>query len=229
MRRAARAARRRCGSSRPTRRRHVHPQTVIEHFGSWNARQARGRARAAPLRDPRGAARPCRELGEELGRVPTARDIDEHRGKLPSKSLYWHTFGFAHERAARGWLRRAGGRGAAGARARPGGQPLEEARPSAEVRGLDRRRARPTTQCSPSGRSIECSTPGAGPGRRSSSSYGNGYARPASTWPPTGRSASGARLVSGGGSTASRLRQATQPLWCAHGREWCICRSAGRA
>src|SRR6266545_2605141 len=33
------------------------------------------------------------ELGKELGRVPTARDIDEHRGKLPSKSLYWHTFG----------------------------------------------------------------------------------------------------------------------------------------
>jgi hypothetical protein len=25
--------------------------------------------------------------------VPTARDLDEHRGRLPSKSLYWHTFG----------------------------------------------------------------------------------------------------------------------------------------
>ena len=34
-----------------------------------------------------------RELGEELGRPPTARDIDEHKGRLPSKSLYWHTFG----------------------------------------------------------------------------------------------------------------------------------------
>ena len=32
-------------------------------------------------------------LGEELGRVPTARDIEEHRGRMPSKSLYWHTFG----------------------------------------------------------------------------------------------------------------------------------------
>ena len=32
-------------------------------------------------------------LGDELGRPPTARDIDEHRGRLPSKSLYWHTFG----------------------------------------------------------------------------------------------------------------------------------------
>ena len=34
-----------------------------------------------------------RELGEELGRPPTARDIDEHKGRMPSKSLYWHTFG----------------------------------------------------------------------------------------------------------------------------------------
>jgi hypothetical protein len=25
--------------------------------------------------------------------VPTARDIDAARGQLPSKSLYWHTFG----------------------------------------------------------------------------------------------------------------------------------------
>jgi len=34
-----------------------------------------------------------RGLGEELGRIPTARDIEEHRGRMPSKSLYWHTFG----------------------------------------------------------------------------------------------------------------------------------------
>src|SRR5205823_12568966 len=34
-----------------------------------------------------------RELGDELGRVPTARDLDDRRGKMPSKSLYWHTFG----------------------------------------------------------------------------------------------------------------------------------------
>ena len=34
-----------------------------------------------------------RELGAELGRPPTARDIDDHKGRLPSKSLYWHTFG----------------------------------------------------------------------------------------------------------------------------------------
>ena len=55
--------------------------------------QAGCRARAAAVRDARGAARPAADLGEELGRTPTARDIDERRGRLPSKSLYWHTFG----------------------------------------------------------------------------------------------------------------------------------------
>jgi hypothetical protein len=71
----------------------VHPQTVIEHFGSWNAAK-----RAAGLVPRRFATREellglLKELGAELGRPPTARDIDEHKGKLPSKSLYWHTFG----------------------------------------------------------------------------------------------------------------------------------------
>jgi len=71
----------------------VHPQTVIEHFGSWNVAK-----RAAGLVPRRFATRDellglLRELGDELGRTPTARDIDEHKGRLPSKSLYWHTFG----------------------------------------------------------------------------------------------------------------------------------------
>ena len=71
----------------------VHPQTVIEHFGSWNAAK-----RAAGLVPRRFATREellglLKSLGEELGRLPTARDIDEHKGRLPSKSLYWHTFG----------------------------------------------------------------------------------------------------------------------------------------
>ena len=71
----------------------VHPQTVIEHFGTWNAAK-----RAAGL-VPRRFATPeelldvLRALGEELGRTPTARDLDERRGRIPSKSLYWHTFG----------------------------------------------------------------------------------------------------------------------------------------
>src|SRR2546423_5309431 len=77
------------GDREPT----VHPQTVIEHFGSWNAAK-----REAGLVPRRFATREelvglLRELGEELGRVPTAKDLDARRGSMPSKSLYWHTFG----------------------------------------------------------------------------------------------------------------------------------------
>jgi hypothetical protein len=72
---------------------HVHPQTVIERFGSWNAAK-----RLAGLMPRRFATREellqcLRDLGERIGRVPTSKDIDEHRGIVPSKSLYWHTFG----------------------------------------------------------------------------------------------------------------------------------------
>lgn len=72
---------------------HVHPQTVIEHFGSWNRAK-----RLAGLVPRRFATREellglLQELGGRLGRVPTAKDVDANRGWLPSKSLYWHTFG----------------------------------------------------------------------------------------------------------------------------------------
>jgi hypothetical protein len=71
----------------------VHPQTVIEHFGSWNKAK-----RLAGLVPRRFATRDellglLKELGDRLGRVPTAKDVDANRGWMPSKSLYWHTFG----------------------------------------------------------------------------------------------------------------------------------------
>lgn len=71
----------------------VHPQTVIEHFKSWNAAK-----RKAGLVPRRFASRDellqlLRGLGDELGRIPTAKDIEARKGKMPSKSLYWHTFG----------------------------------------------------------------------------------------------------------------------------------------
>jgi len=71
----------------------VHPQTVIEHFGSWN--QAKRQAGLVPRRFATRAELLdlLKALGEDLGRIPTARDIDERRGRMPSKSLYWHTFG----------------------------------------------------------------------------------------------------------------------------------------
>jgi hypothetical protein len=71
----------------------MHPQTVIEHFGTWNAAK-----RAAGLLPRRFATREelveqLRRLGDELGRTPTAQDIRARRGSMPSASLYWHTFG----------------------------------------------------------------------------------------------------------------------------------------
>ena len=71
----------------------VHPQTVIEHFGTWNAAK-----RAAGLYPRRFLTRDelleqLRALGEELGRTPTARDLAARRRSLPSTSLYAHTFG----------------------------------------------------------------------------------------------------------------------------------------
>jgi hypothetical protein len=71
----------------------VHPQTVIEHFGAWNAAK-----RAAGLTPRRFISRDelldqLRELGAELGRIPTARDLEERRGRMASKSLIWQTFG----------------------------------------------------------------------------------------------------------------------------------------
>ncbi len=71
----------------------VHPQTVIEHFGSWNKAK-----RLAGLVPRRYATREellglLQELGRRLGRVPTAKDVDANRAWMPSKSSYWHTFG----------------------------------------------------------------------------------------------------------------------------------------
>jgi hypothetical protein len=71
----------------------LHPQTVIEHFGTWNAAK-----RAAGLFPRRFLTREelleqLRRLGAELGRPPTARDLAARRKSLPSASLYGHTFG----------------------------------------------------------------------------------------------------------------------------------------
>jgi hypothetical protein len=71
----------------------LHPQTVIEHFGTWNAAK-----RAAGLLPRRFLTRDelltqLRALGDELGRVPKASDLAARRRSLPSTSLYAHTFG----------------------------------------------------------------------------------------------------------------------------------------
>jgi hypothetical protein len=71
----------------------VHPQTVIEHFGTWNAAK-----RAAGLYPRRFLTREdllaqLRSLGDELGRTPRAVDVANRRRTMPSTSTYTHTFG----------------------------------------------------------------------------------------------------------------------------------------
>ena len=71
----------------------MHPQTVIEHFGTWNAAK-----RAAGLMPRRFATR--EELVDAAAAARRgARPHSERtghpcaRGTMPSASLYWHTFG----------------------------------------------------------------------------------------------------------------------------------------
>jgi hypothetical protein len=71
----------------------MHPQTLVERFGTWNA--AKRRAGLLPRRfaTKTELLEQLRRLGDELGRTPTGRDLDERRARMPSKSLYWHRFG----------------------------------------------------------------------------------------------------------------------------------------
>ena len=71
----------------------MHPQTVVERFGTWNA--AKRRAGLIPRRfaTKDELLAQLRALGDELGRMPTGPDLDERRERFPSKSLYWHRFG----------------------------------------------------------------------------------------------------------------------------------------
>lgn len=75
----------------------IHPQTVVDHFGSWNAAK-----REAGLMPRRRASREellraLRELGEELGRRPTTRDVEHARGRVPSRGVYAKAFGSMRE------------------------------------------------------------------------------------------------------------------------------------
>jgi hypothetical protein len=75
----------------------IHPQTIVDHFGSWNAAK-----REAGLLPRRMATREelcqaLRALGERLGRIPGPKDIDLARGTLPSRSVYVKEFGSVRE------------------------------------------------------------------------------------------------------------------------------------
>jgi hypothetical protein len=71
----------------------VHPQTIIERFGTWNAAKRRAGLRARRFATREELLDELRSLGEELGRPPNGGDLQRRRPAMPSKSLYWHTFG----------------------------------------------------------------------------------------------------------------------------------------
>jgi Homing endonuclease associated repeat len=71
----------------------IHPQTVIERFGSWNAAKRRAGLRARRFATREELLDELRTLGDELGRPPNGGDLQRRRPAMPSKSLYWHTFG----------------------------------------------------------------------------------------------------------------------------------------
>ena len=147
----------------------VHPQTAIEHFGTWNAAK-----RAAGLYPRRFLTRDelleqLRGLGRELGRTPTARDLAARGRSLPSASLYSHTFGSLGDA-----LREAGFEVLRGEDRleRAIVQGAELARRLGHLpRMADRRpRGERIPRSSPSGRSTGCSTSRGARGRRSSTS-----------------------------------------------------------
>ncbi|MCW2960783.1 MAG: hypothetical protein JWM90_1170 [Thermoleophilia bacterium] len=75
----------------------IHPQTVVDHFGSWNAAK-----REAGLMPRRRASNEelltaLRGLGEELGHRPTTRDMEGARGRVPSRGVYVKAFGSMRE------------------------------------------------------------------------------------------------------------------------------------
>ena len=133
-------------------------------------RQAAGGPRAAPrplARRPRRAA--ARAGGGARTDADRARPRRAPRADAVEVALLAHVR-LADAGAARGRVRRPGGGGAARARGGAGRRAGAPARPPAEVRRLGARRGGPTRRCSPSGRSTGCSSRGAGPGRRSSTS-----------------------------------------------------------
>lgn len=75
----------------------VHPQTIVDHFGSWNTakRQAGLLPRRMATREELLAA--LRNLGRELGRIPCAKDLEQARGNVASKGVYVSTFGSVRE------------------------------------------------------------------------------------------------------------------------------------
>jgi hypothetical protein len=70
-----------------------HPQTLVVRFGSWNGAKRKAGLVARRFATRAELLRQLRALGVELGRTPTGADLVRRRASMPSKSLYWQTFG----------------------------------------------------------------------------------------------------------------------------------------
>ena len=70
-----------------------HPQTLVTRFGSWNRAKRKAGLVALRFATRDELLQQLRELGAELGRTPTGADLARQRASMPSKSLYWQTFG----------------------------------------------------------------------------------------------------------------------------------------
>jgi len=65
----------------------------VTRFGSWNRAKRKAGLVARRFATRAELLRQLRELGAELGRTPTGADLVRRRASMPSKSLYWQTFG----------------------------------------------------------------------------------------------------------------------------------------
>ena len=70
-----------------------HPQTLVTRFGSWNRAKRKAGLVARRFATRAELLSQLWELGAELGRIPTGADLLRRRASMPSKSLYWQTFG----------------------------------------------------------------------------------------------------------------------------------------
>src|SRR4026208_1091306 len=73
-----------------------HPQTLVTRFGSWNRAKRKAGLVARRFATRAELLRQLRELGAGLGGGPTGADLLHRRASMPSKSLYWQTFGSFH-------------------------------------------------------------------------------------------------------------------------------------
>ncbi len=75
----------------------IHPQTIVDHFGSWNAAKREAGLMVRRRATKQELLQALRELGEELGRRPSTKDIEAARGRVPSRGVYAKAFGSMRE------------------------------------------------------------------------------------------------------------------------------------